>query len=81
MPAAVETMMYAGDVPWHGEGQYVGDHDVLSAQAMEAAGLGWNVNKTDIYASLDDGDVYIPNSRAMVRDSDQKVLGIVGKNY
>ena len=81
MPAAVETMMYAGDVPWHGEGQYVGDHDVLSAQAMKAAGLGWNVNKEEIYASLEDGDVYIPGSRAMVRDSDRKVLGIVGKNY
>lgn len=81
MPAAVETMMYAGDVPWHGEGQYVGDHDVLSAQAMKAAGLGWKVNKEEIYASLEDGDVYIPGSRAMVRDSDRKVLGIVGKNY
>ena len=47
MVAAVETMMYAKQTPWHGEGVYVGDEDVLSAQAIEASGLDWTVS-TDV---------------------------------
>jgi len=78
MAAAVETMMYAGDVPWHGEGVYVGDQNVHSKQALEASGLEWEVEKRNIYA---EGGIQIPDQRAVVRPMDESVLGIVGKNY
>ena len=62
MPAAVETMMYAGEVPWHGEGTYVGDRDVDSATAIEAAGLDWTVEVQPVY--LGNGDS-IPGNRVL----------------
>ena len=55
MAAAVETMMYAGDVPWHGEGVYVGDQNVHSKQALEASGLEWEVEKRAMYAHTEPG--------------------------
>ena len=78
MPAAVETMMYAGEVPWHGEGTYVGDRDVDSATAIEAAGLDWTVEVQPVY--LGNGDS-IPGKGAVVRSTDSKVLGVTSENY
>ena len=83
MAAAVETMMYAGDVPWHGEGVYVGDQNVHSKQALEASGLEWEVEKRAMYAHTEPGEeaIEIPDQRAVVRPMDNSVLGVVGKNY
>mgnify|MGYP001163635944 CR=1 FL=1 len=83
MVAAVETMMYAKQTPWHGEGVYVGDEDVLSAQAIEASGLDWTVSKRALFSPAANGwDVtQIETHVSLVRDTDEAVLGVVGAKY
>jgi len=78
MSAEVESMMYVGQVPWHGDGVYVGDEGVKSDKAMPAAGLDWLANPTAICTA--DGTP-ITSHRAIVRDTDEKVLGVVGNRY
>ena len=48
MVAAVETMAYAGEVPWHGLGVPV-SNDLTPAQMMQKAGLDWTVNEVESY--------------------------------
>lgn len=43
MSHQVETMAYAGEIPWHGLGTYVGDRDVNSEQMIKAAKLDWEI--------------------------------------
>lgn len=82
MTAAVETMMYSGDVPWHGFGIYVGDEDVDSKTAIIKAGLDWDAEKWRLFASKDGVNVIeIEDHKAMMRGSDEKPLGVVGNRY
>lgn len=70
-------MAYAGDVPWHGLGTKV-PADVAPYQMMEIAGLDWSVEKQRMVTSE---GFAVPEKRALVRSSDNKVLDIVGKNW
>ena len=81
MAAAVETMMYVGETPWHGEGTYVGDDNVYSKEALVASGLEWGVHKAECYAQEDGGDIFIPDMRAVLRDTDNAYMGMVGKDF
>ena len=49
----VETMAYAGKVPWHGLGYRV-PMDLTPDQMLEAASLDWTVTKVRIYYQIDD---------------------------
>ncbi|KKN98423.1 hypothetical protein LCGC14_0145150 [marine sediment metagenome] len=49
MPAQVESMMFAGETPWHREGVYVGDHNLTSEGAIVKAGLDWEVEQVPFY--------------------------------
>jgi|TARA_R110000744_G_scaffold50121_4_gene108491 phage/plasmid-like protein (TIGR03299 family) len=77
------NMMYVGEVPWHGLGQYVGDEAVTAEDAIVAAGLDWEVGCQPIFAEYDkDGSrIDIPNNFAVVRDDTLDVLGVVGNQY
>jgi len=77
MVAAVETMAYAGDVPWHGLGTPVRE-DMTPDEILVEAGLDWSVSKRKMY--LDSG-VEVPRAFALVRDSDDSVLSVVGPTY
>lgn len=85
MSAEVETMMYTKEVPWHGLGEYVGDHPILSDEAIVAAGLDWDVAKVPVMGLYDDGedihecmtDEWFLN----VRTTDRRVLGCVQGRY
>jgi len=88
MPAYVETMMYAGAVPWHGLGTYVGDDDILSDEAIVAAGLDWSADKTPLfYEESSDSPWGSPSTKkidthvAMIRSDNKRCLGIVGDGY
>ena len=64
MPAAVESMAYVGQVPWHGLGQKV--KPGISADAMlKAAGLDWEV------ATAKAKWEYMHEGRKRYRTSDQ----------
>ena len=73
----VETMAYAGELPWHGLGVKVID-DLTPEQMMKKAGVDWEVEKQDMITS---GGTTIKNQQALVRSSDGSVLSIVGKGW
>lgn len=77
MAANVETMFSVREKPWHKLGTIV-DKAPTSADALKLAGLDWNVESREVYDKA--GNV-IPSFFANTRDSDEKVLGIVGAKY
>lgn len=77
MAANVEKMFYTREKPWHGLGVKVADA-LSSKEALKASGLDWQVEQKDIYT---DSGISIPGYKANVRDSDNKVLGIVSDRY
>lgn len=82
MAHLVETMAYAGEVPWHGLGVKV-EADMTPDQMMRAAGLDWEVTKQPMMATIDDEGtiVDVPGKKALIRSSDSKVLDIVGDEW
>jgi len=86
MAAAVETMAYAGDVPWHGLGVKV-DDTMTPEEMLEVAGLNWTVSKRPAYtidAPTWRPDIGILNAEGhhfIVRDSDNSVLSACGEDY
>ncbi len=77
MGAEVESMFYVRETPWHGLGTDVGKA-LSSEEALVAAGLDWNVVQKKIYT---EDWKSVPGFYANVRDSDDKVLGVVTKRY
>ena len=70
--------------PWHGLGTPIGD-DLTPLEIMKVAGLDWSVNKVDTFAQTVNkkGEVeYVPTGmKALIRDSDGKVLTHVGAGW
>ncbi len=83
MVAAVDTMMYAGQVPWHGLGTYVGENAVLSFEALHLSGLDWEVEKMPLFTHFDalQEIAEVPTHRVVVRSDSNAQLGVVGKGY
>lgn len=77
MPANVETMFYVRVAPWHGLGIRV-ESALNSEEALRESGLDWNVIQRPIMTSTYDP---IPGYKANVRDTDDKVLGVVTDRY
>jgi len=81
------SMMYVGEVPWHGLGTKLKD-PATSAEAIQAANLNWRVIKKPIYAYGPENlhSHHIKDRFAIVREDlwgqeDCPVYGLVGKNY
>lgn len=77
MSANVETMFSARVKPWHGIGTVV-EECPNSKEALGLAGLDWQVEQKDIYT---DGETLVPGYKANVRNTDQRVLGVVSDRY
>lgn len=77
MSANVETMFYVRQAPWHGLGTMVLEAPT-SAEALTLAGLDWNVIQRPI--ETEDG-IPIPGFKANLRETDEKVLGVVTDRY
>lgn len=77
MTAAVETMAYKGEVPWHGLGNKV-TNNMSPKQMLKVAGLDWTVSKQSL--TMPNGK-QVPNQFALWRDTDKQFLSIVGKVY
>jgi phage/plasmid-like protein (TIGR03299 family) len=80
MPAAVETMFSAREVPWHGLG-VVTDQCLTAADAIVTAGLDWTVSSEPLFAEIAGEKILVPGKKAQVRSSDHKVLGIVTPKF
>ena len=76
MSHEVETMAYAGEVPWHGLGVQV-SNDLTPNQMMEKAGLNWSVIECPAYIEHD-GKKIETGQRALVRSTDGRILTNVG---
>ena len=77
MPANVETMFYTRVAPWHGLGTRV-ETALSSEEALIASGLDWQVIQKPI---MTDDLTPISGYKANIRDSDNKVLGVVSDRY
>lgn len=78
MAHEVETMAYAGEVPWHGIGEPVLP-DLSPEQMLEKAGCDWMVRLDPVCSVRADGKFgpIIPGHKALVRESDDKFLSMV----
>lgn len=79
MAHLVETMAYAGEVPWHGLGHRV-PADLSTDQMMKAAQLDWTVQKIPAFVKIEDESQAI-NASALVRSSDNKILDVVSNDW
>lgn len=77
---------------WHGLGQIVEDYPT-SEEAIKHAGLDYEVIKTPLYTKgsgiiensqgieIADTELHVPNYFANIRNDNNAVLGVVGKDY
>jgi phage/plasmid-like protein (TIGR03299 family) len=72
-----KSMIYVGQVPWHQLGIALETAPESVKAAIEAAGLGWTVDKRPLF--LADGTQV--DRWAVLRTSDNAVLGTVGPDY
>lgn len=79
MAHLVENMMYneTNGKPWHELGEPVSGLGTAK-DVMKHAGLNWEVQKHPLQT---EGGIHVPDRFAMVRESDQSVLGTVGDRY
>lgn len=79
MVAAVETMAYAGETPWHGLGEKV-SNDLSPQQMMKKAGLDWTVHEVESFIEFNDKKIPT-GQKSLVRSTDGKVLTNVGPDW
>lgn len=79
MAHQVETMAYAGEVPWHGLGVPV-SNDLTPVQMMQKAGLDWNVREVESFIEFD-GKRMPTGLKSLVRETDGRILTNVGENW
>ena len=75
----VETMAYAGEVPWHGLGKQV-PSDLSPEQMLKAAELDWTVEKVPAFATIA-GKKQNVGWSALVRSSDDRILDVVSDEW
>ncbi len=93
MTANVETMAYAGQVPWHGLGVKV-SNDLSVDEMLEAAGLNWKVKKVPMfYEAREIGTTnfagfrmnrnkrYETGKQALIRVTDNVMLSTVSDSW
>lgn len=73
----IDSMMYAGEKPWHGLGTRL-ENAATAAEAITAAGLDWRVSKEPLYLL---GGKPVPGAFATVRENNKAPLGVVGRIY
>jgi phage/plasmid-like protein (TIGR03299 family) len=75
----VETMAYAGQLPWHGLGTKVSEN-ISVDDMMKEAGLDWEVQKVPAYADLN-GEKIHSGHDMLIRTSDNTALDMVSGNW
>ena len=81
MSHQVETMAYAGELPWHGLGVPV-SNDMSAYEMMEAAQLNWSVKKQPMYFMPNqDKGVLVEDKMLLIREEDNKQLDVVSRTW
>ena len=82
MAHAVESMAYTNEVPWHGLGHRVDEAPNVN-KMLKLAKLDWRVDKQPLYTVAADGktQLEVEDYFSLVRDKDNSVLDVVGKQY
>lgn len=82
MPSLVDSMMYVGKTPWHGQGTKL-EEPPTAAEAIRAAGLNWKVEKRPLFTSAkaDQDLLEVPGFSAVARKGTNRILGVVGKTW
>jgi len=78
MSHLVENMAYVNEAPWHRLGVKVED-TITADDMLIRAGLDWSVNKEPM-VTLNSHQT-VPEQYALVRSTDNRVLGTCGKMY
>jgi len=79
MAHMVETMAYAGELPWHGLGEKV-SNDLTPAQMMQKAGVDWEVHEVESFIEFN-GVRKSTGQKSLVRGTDGKILTNVGEDW
>lgn len=87
MAHLIENMFSVKETPWHKLGVIVQDAP-NAEEAIKIAGLSWNVIEQPLYRNTVEAKsqnslnpVKVASHKALIRDRDDSVLGVVGKNY
>ncbi len=87
MPAEIDTMMYVGEMPWHGLGVEL-NKPATAEEAIIAAGLDWEVKLSSVLFESwnnEENEYNTPgeyeNQNVIYRTDNQKPLGIIGNRY
>ncbi len=80
MSAEVETMASVVLTPWHGLGRILKVAPKTVEEGLEAGGLDWSVARVPVVAEYK-GKTLNTGHFSIVRESDEKVLGVVGSDY
>lgn len=79
MAHMVETMAYAGELPWHGLGEKV-SNDLTPRQMMQKAGVDWEVHEVESFVEFD-GKRMSTGQKSLIRGTDGKILTNVGSDW
>lgn len=80
MSHEVETMAWAHEVPWHGLGVNIDPKESLE-NWMHMSGLDWTVSKRQLLANVAGAQIEVPDHFALVRDTDNSVMDVVGRDW
>ena len=79
MSHEVDTMAYAGSVPWHGLGKKV-LHDLTPEQMMKQAGVDWKVEEVESFATFN-GQLIPTGQKCLIRSDTGTLLSNVGMDW
>ena len=79
MAHMVETMAYAGELPWHGLGEKV-SNDLTPVQMMQKAGVDWEVHAVESFVEFN-GKKLPTGQKSLVRSTDGRILTNIGENW
>jgi phage/plasmid-like protein (TIGR03299 family) len=79
MAHMVDTMAYAGQLPWHGLGEKV-SNDLTPAQMMKKARVDWTVEEVPSFVEYN-GEKIATGQKSLVRSSDSRILTNVGEGW
>jgi len=81
MASNFESGMLYKKAAWHGLGNVVQTKVYSSREAIELAGLNWEVSKRPCYINVEAVQVEVPGKKIIVRDSDNRILGDCSNRY